>query len=324
MQLFGSGTVRTGIDLGTGSVKLVRSEGNSSVERITHIGVEPWSPGKDGNDSQSAAAALDRLLARLHLSKRHLGRVAAAVGGDAASLREASLPSLGESELRRALPFEAKKHLFMENMASPILDCQILGPAPASQEAEGPQIRVLLAAVDDSVRAFPLKTLAIVGLEPEVIDLEPLAGLNALLGSGQAKLGEGKAIGLLDIGKRRAAVHATRSDGAFMSRPVGAGPPETGLNADYMQQLINRLQETVTFYRGRMRTEISSLHVCGGGALQPELTRQLGEALGIAVTVLDPIGDLVKKAEGAKAVAGKGPRFAVALGLCRWWDRANV
>lgn len=321
--MFGSGTIRTGIDLGTGSVKLIRGQGTAWVERITHIGVEPWRPNKDGDDLKCAAAALGRLLERLHLSRRQLGHVAVAVG-DGASAREASLPLLSEDELRRALPFEARKHLFLENMTSPVLDFQILGPVPPSQGAEGPQVRVLLAAVDESARAFPLKTLEMAGLEPEVVDLEPLASLNALLRNGTLTIQEGQALGLLDIGKRRVALHATGIDGPFMSRPIGSGPPESGFSSEFLDHLIAQLQETVTFYRGRTRTEIASLHLCGGGALAPDLPRRLQEALAIPVAVLDPIRELAKKAEGAAAVLGKGPRFAVALGLSQWWDRANV
>ena len=107
--------IRTGIDLGTGSVKLVRGEGEPVLERTTHLGIEDWDAAENGDDAARAAGALRRLLDRLKLAKSRLGSIAVAVGGDDASLREVVMPSLTEEELRQALPFEAQKHLNLED-----------------------------------------------------------------------------------------------------------------------------------------------------------------------------------------------------------------
>jgi Tfp pilus assembly PilM family ATPase len=109
-------------------------------------------------------------------------------------------------------------------MLSPILDCQILGKAPPGEDG-GSQIRVLLTATPAVQRDFPLQVLARLGLEPEVVDLEPLAALNALLAVVPPEGDSEKALGLLDLGGRQASLHLTGRDGGIVSRPVGPGAP---------------------------------------------------------------------------------------------------
>ncbi len=325
--MFGPGKARTGIDIGTGSVKLVRGEGSASLERITHVGVEDWDPPGPAGDVARAAAALGRLLARLHLGGGHLGRIAVAVGGDDSSFREVILPSLSEVELRQALPFEAKKHLFLESMSSPVLDCQILGPAPPGEDG-GMQIRVLLAAAPASGRDFPLHVLARAGLEPEVVDLEPLAALNALLAVAGPEADSGKALGLLDLGGRHAVLHITGRDGGVVSRPVGPGAPAKNRAredvASYAETIVERVRETLTFYRGRHRAEVAKLFLAGGGIVLPGLSDLLIEKAGLPAAVFDPLNGFAPSGRGAEGVAVSGPRFVTACGLCRWWDGAHV
>jgi type IV pilus assembly protein PilM len=323
--MFGSGTIRTGIDLGTSSVKVVRGEGKNRLERITHFGAEDWNP--EGSADERAAGALSRLLAHLELGRGRLGEIAVAAGGEEASVREVLLPPLSEAELRRALPYEAKKHLFLENMASPLLDCQILGPGPASEEDGSPQIRVLMAAAPASARDFPMAVLSRVGLEPEVIDLDSLACLNALLAQNPFQDETVAALGLLDLGGRQAFLHITHSQGGVYSRSVGPGaPPGDGsdLIASYSQELSRRLRETITYYRGRFRQEVGTIHVAGGGALLPGVQDHLREAGAREIVLLDPFKGLAVAARQSAERVSAGARFVTSVGLCRWWDGTDV
>ena len=131
-----SGKARTGIDLGTGSIKLVRVSGGSQPV-ITHLGVEPWDPGDPAHQVTRVATSLRRLLHRLRLSAKQLGTITVGLGGDDVSLREVLMPLLSPEELKLALPFESRRHLYLRDVPDPILDAQILGPAetPASEPA---------------------------------------------------------------------------------------------------------------------------------------------------------------------------------------------
>jgi type IV pilus assembly protein PilM len=325
--LFGPGKVRTGIDLGTGSVKLVRGEGSGRLESISHIGVEDWDPPGSTGDVTRAAEALGRLLARLGLNKGRLGRIAVAIG-DEASFREVVLPALTVDELRQALPFEAKKHLFLESMAAPVMDFQILGAAPPAESGGGPQIRVLLAAASTTHRDFTLRVLGRVGLEPEVVDIEALASLNALFAHAAAEKKPDQVLGLIDLGAKQAVLHVGNRGGGLLSRALGPGAPAPGSTdltlASYAEKIIERLRETLTFYRGRQRQDVGELYIAGGGALLPGLPERFYKGAGLPVSLLDPLKGLAGRARGLDGLATSGPRLVTACGLCRWWDGPSV
>ncbi len=326
---FVSGTVRTGIDVGTVSVKLVRGVGSPNLNRITHLGVEDWDPEGPKDDVERASRALWRLMGRLGLSKSRLGHLAVAVGGEDASLREVVLPPLSDRELQQALPYESKKHLDLEGMDAPVVSAQILGPAPPETEGEPEQTRVLFAAVPRAQRDFPLKVLGRLGLDPEVVDLEPLAGLNAVLANPSLpETPTDGAMGLLDLGGRYGALQITGPQGGVMSRTVAPGLPrgeETAALNTYLENLAPRITETLTFYRGRYRQEVNSLFLSGGGAMIsgfPDSLRRMIE--GRSVSILDPLAGLTESAIGFERVSDHAARFATACGLCRWWDSPGV
>jgi Tfp pilus assembly PilM family ATPase len=293
------------------------------LERISHLDLEDWDPVETEGDVNRAAGALKRLLRRQQLSRKQLGRVAVAVSGEHASLREVLLPPMAEDELRSALPFEAKRHLGLEDMPHPILSFQILGTAPAAEEGGAEQIRVLLAAISAAQRDFPLTVLRSLGIEPEVVDLEPLAALNALLASLAPEVATGRAMGLLDLGNRQASFHLTQPDGWALTRSVGVGVGQAKTLPSLpsaLDEMIGRVRETMTFYRGRYRREIGGIFLGGGGALLPGLAEHLVASLGISVHLLNPLETIAAKGGWAQGILESGPRYVTACGLCRWWD----
>jgi len=322
--LFGNNSARTGIDLGTGSVKLVRGVGNGRLNKITHVGFTSWDGDGFTDSSKRAEDALRRLMDRLKLSSRKLGKVAVAVSMQEASVREIMMPPMDENDLAKAIGFEARKHLDLEDMIAPVIGSQFLGRT--EDNGKGEQSRVLLAAIPKPVRDFPLQVLSAAGIDAEVVDLESLASLNALFAVNN-DLEQGTALGLIDLGNWHVEMHLACRAGGLVSRRVGPGVPEKDdpdLLADYFEDLAAQINETLTFYRGRYRHDIADVYLSGGGALVPNLATELGKAVGRPLKVLDPLGDLANKAEGFKSADEFRPRFTAACGLCRWWDGADV
>jgi Tfp pilus assembly PilM family ATPase len=348
-------TIRTGIDLGSSSIKLVRGEGARSLDRVTHAAVESLDAPGSGDPIERVAGPLRRLMERMRLRRESLGRVAVAVWGEEASVREVMVPPLTSAEFRSGLPFLARKHLYVDGMSSPVFAGQILGPAPPSDDDGSAQIRVIIAAAPSAVREFPLRVLAAAGIEPEVIDLEPLAGLNALMaeislkdqidapetegrksagrpfsraeltkreGSDGVEPAEDRmGLALLDMGAGGTYLHMTGRRGGFMTRPVGPGAPsvdDSGQVRAYVDDLFEPIRETLTYYRGKMRKEIDAIFLGGGGALLPDIADRIREGTGIHASVLDPF-----RGTGIIALA-EAPRFVTACGLCRFGDRSNV
>ena len=313
----------TGIDLGSSSVTLVRGEGSGADWRPTHAGVEEWAAGPPIDRERLGSEALDRLLVRLGLTKRHLGRIAVALRAPEAQAREVFVPKMSEPDLRRALPFEARKHFFLDGVESACLDLQILGPAPAGAvaveegETTGEQLRLLLVASPRSARDLPIHTLEWLSLEPEVVDLPGLANLNALLQAEPQHDWSAGAVGLFDLGSQYAELSLTHPEGGLLIRRFEVPCPATsdpGSWADYASDLAQHLRETATYYRGRHRREVAALWLAGRGALLPDLPAALAEMWGVSVRVLDPLGRWDKE-----AWSGSGPRLVTAFGLCCRW-----
>lgn len=313
--MFRGKTTRTGIDIGTTGVKLVRGEGGQRLERVTHYGAEAWD-GRDRTDRvERAGDALKSLLHRLGVG-RNLGRIVVSAGWQEASVREAELPPLSDEEFQRALPYEGRKHLDLDDMDSPVLAGQLL-PAGDAAEASG-MSRAVMAALPAGRRDFVLQVLRRAGLEPEVIDLEPLAGLNALFGTMTPTAHGDSPLGLLDLGGQHAALHIAAPGGGLMTRTVapGAPAPENGPEEHgFRMKLTAGVSQTLTYYRGRFRRDVAALYVAGGGATADRI-ETLRDSVDLDVIAFDPLSDLLKDAAGPQDAA----QYLTACGLCRWGD----
>jgi len=323
---------RTGIDLGSGCVKLVRGTAGSRFGEATHLGWEPWPGDPDPEDElcdeRRAAEALKTLLERLDLGRRSLGRIVVSIDGSGASMREITMPPLNDRDLGKALPFEARTHLDIERMERPVLAAQILGPADPIVEGGVAQSRVLLVAVPSRERNFPLRVLSKLDLEPEVVDLASLAGLNELFARISGDLPEGESTGLIDLGGEKSTLHLSGHRGGIFSRQVGPGAPgdesDEGSVFEFLETLCRQVKESVFFYRTRQGRDPHSLYLAGGGAKVPGIAASIEKALRIPVEILDPLAERHRKAKGWEEASGEGPRFVQALGLCRWGDSVDV
>ena len=318
--MFGRRSVSTGIDVGASSVKLVRREGTSAADSVTHVGLAEWTPQAGRDPVAQAIAALKELLERIGLGRSQLGTIAAAVGADHVSLREVTLPLLKEAELRRALPFEAKRYLFLEEIQSPVFDAQILGTTPA-EAGENPMMRTLLAAADNSERHKLLKILNGMGLEPAVIDAAPLAGLNALLAH-EPVSSDDRAAGLVDLGTTSVRLHITHPQGGLLTRRMEA--ISSGDVEAFTKKLADGLKSTLTYYRGRHRHEVGKIHLVGGGTLLDGLPKMLEDLMGSEVAVFDPLSRFAGSKNWAQIISGAGPRFVTAYGLSLRPDALHV
>jgi Tfp pilus assembly PilM family ATPase len=319
--------IRTGIDLGPSGVKLVRGEGGRALRKITHVGLIDL-PESTGHDSESVQAeALMKLLESLRLGRKGLGKIAAGIGGSDALVREAILPPMTVDEIRSALPFEARRHLPVEAIQAPVLAFQVLGAAAERKDEDSPNggVRVLIAAAPQATRDLVLRVLDRAGLTPEVVDLDLLAGMNALLGSsnGICSSDAGAPRALLDLGSSHIGLVIAGHDGRILARTIPWKGPWRGDAepfAEWIASMGGWAQETCAFYKTRFHAEVKEIHLGGGGALRPGVAGILESILSVPVTVLDPFAKLGTTPSVDAACEGIAPRLATACGLCRWWD----
>jgi type IV pilus assembly protein PilM len=337
----------TGIDLGHGAVKLVRLDnGGLGEHQLTHWGVEELPPGSE-DMVEDRAKALLRLLKRLGLGPRQLGRTATAVGGRGVHLRQVSMPRLSPEDLRRALPYEAKKHLPIENLVQPCLDFQILNGRPTDEEASTQE--VLLVASPRDWRDQALEVLDRAGIHPDILDAQPLPSVNAVLTAYPPPDDSGWMV-VLDMGADASVLAAVLPDGSFYSRPLEftgdrltraieeefgldqpaaeivkreLGSPESGqglaLVDHKVQGLIGELFETLRFLQIRKRSQtLGGIYLCGGGTLLYGLREKLSEAMQVDVIQADPFQGF--SPESRRPGPAETPWLVGALGLAQWWQ----
>ncbi len=283
---------RTGIDFGTMSVKIVHAVGSDRIERITHLGSRNW----DRDDEESAADSVRGLLKDLGLSKKQLGRVAVSISSPNTIVREVTVPAMSADEFRQSTPFEARKYMQLQESDSLISDGQVLVMNAKPDDEESTEMTALIAATTSTDRAAILSILSRAGIEPEVIDTEPTASLNALLGTRVRDQEEddafAPAFALLDLGGRRASLYISADHGGFMSRTIWEGSPPSSdeeSEKEFIRTIATRALETLTFYRGRFRREVSEIRLMGGGALKPGRSDALAKALNRNVETFDPL-----------------------------------
>jgi type IV pilus assembly protein PilM len=352
----------TGIDLGHSSIKLVRVEpGRQGGARLTHWGVEEMTP-EEGATSQGRIRALKRLLKGLKLKSRQLGRVATAVTGRDVYLRQVSMPVLSDEDLRRALPFEAKKHFPLDSLPNPVLDFQILGPSAAANgngngtETDAPpaeSVDVLLVAAPRRRRDEILRVLDGAGIDPEVVGAEPLPTVNAILDAHADEKGELMVV--VGLGAEVSFLAAVDAEGGLYARHLAfcgealtkhiveklnfdrasaeamkrdlKGPESRQVLAlleEPIQELMGEIAETVRCLGVRRRTrQFTHLFLCGGGALTTGLRDELARGLAVRVDYPDPFGGLRMPGDTAIQESDR-VRLVGAVGLARGWGQSEV
>ena len=315
--------IRTGIDLGTSSVKLVRGTGRDQFETVTHVGCRDWDAVTPDLSADQAARALRELLDELGLSRSDLGRVITSVGGGETSVREASLPYMSQEEFAQALPFEGRKYLSLDNLEDPILDGQIIESVLGENEGESSTL-AMLAATSRTKRDFVLEVLGKAGIEPEIVNVEPIAHLNAMLHLDHLDSHNAEhAVALLDLGAKRANLMISFDGTGLLSREIWRGERPDG-SADgesaYLRDIATRTLETLTFYRGRYRREVDAIYLTGGSALKEGRAEELGRIMNREVATAKPLRNIAEGAKGYDKLREAEPLFVTATGLARAED----
>lgn len=133
--------------------------------------------------------------------------VAVSVRSPEAVIRQIELPPMTPEELREALPWEARRHVGGLGEDA-VVDAQILGGGT------GGPMNVLLVA-------FPRRTFddlaalwETLGIEPEFVDLAPLAAMNAALGRDDGPQA------ILDLGSRTGSFAIFDANGVILFRDL--------------------------------------------------------------------------------------------------------
>ena len=345
-SLLPAGGSTVGIDIGKRAIKVAQVRRTGKGVELQRWGLAPTPRGSvDGgvvSDPQAVAQVLRGLLRTARIGAR---RGTVAVTGQNVLARVLRFPPIPEDEVKRAIRWEAERHLpFPVDEA--VIDVETVGQVTLDGK---PQLEVLLAAAPEALVLTYIQTLESARLMVEAIEVAALAmarGLAQTVGSGAhvlvnlgasmtdvAVVQDGvpqftrtilvgndavtQAIGKLLKVDEEAAEEAKRRYGLGWEE----WPPDRAEGA-YAAEMVEALSEVVLqvrrsldYFRAQFSgAAISDMILCGGGALLRHLDRHLTSELGLPVTIGNPL-DGMQPGEQQLAAQALAPQLAVATGL---------
>jgi type IV pilus assembly protein PilM len=339
-----------GVDIGSAAIKLVElSNGGSPKVRAVASVATPAGALEEGRikDPQAVGKALRGLIQSKGIKTK---RAVTAVNGQVALMREVHMPPLPVEEIKQAARFEVERYLPYP-IADVTFDTVVVGEGG---DGDKKGLDVLVVAARTDVLRQHMAALQTAGLEPAVLEVEPLAVVRAVasnatkeqvtacihIGSsvtmilvaegqvprvirtvafGTTQLLEAAASRLGATGKEQAGLQARLATAAQANAQAGGAEAVPGLREaidDALLSLVTEIRRSLEYYGGRFRTAVPDrVVVTGGGATLPDVTASLTAALDMPVERGDPFVELGEPPAGMAPEAR--PAYAVAAGLAR-------
>lgn len=328
--------VVTGIDIGTGAIKLVQLERRGGAAPLVHtllwkelpLAMEPRPAG-----DTTVSEALQELAGHCAAP---MGQVQMAIAGPSTVItRFLTLPRMTPAELTSSLALEGESYIPFK-LSEVVMDHQIVGEAP------GNKIRVVLVAVKKEVVDQRMVLLERLSAPPAGMDVDSFALVNAFLRvppaealqASVALLNSGCELSNLAIVKRGelAFVRDLQWGGRAVTRSIAeqahVEPAEAEslkrrpsdqvkqILAGAAENLLAEIRLSFDYFENQHEDSVTRMYVSGGSAGLAGLPGLLQEQLGLkAVECWNPLAGLAMAPAVAEAPITQPGQFAVAVGL---------
>ena len=290
-----------GLDIDDGYIAAVSTNG-SSIEHAASAEL-PTGLVRDGEvvDAQGLSAALKAFFKRNELPKS----VRLGVANQQIVLRQIELPIIEDRKERdAAVRFQAAEAIAMP-LDSAVLDHHVVGTAPDADGAE--KARVVVVAAREAMVSQLVQVVRDAGLKPEGIDLDAFALIRMLVANEPSDHGARLLVHLAGVTNLAIAVGRM----CLFTRPLTTRwdeDPGTAASA-----LTDEVRLSLDYYMAQPEAQpVQELVLSGPGSQRDGLAEALESALGLPVTVAQPLGGHSQ----AKLPADDSPyRYTVAAGL---------
>ncbi|MFH1502641.1 MAG: type IV pilus assembly protein PilM [Candidatus Eisenbacteria bacterium] len=208
-MVFGSGGIVTGLDVGATSVKAATLQHRRGGVRLVGLAMAEIG---DSDDREGAVVSAIRAA----LEGGGAGKntpVVSVVGGPGVSVKHVTFPEMPRQALAESIRWEARKHVPFGG-SDFVLDFQTLEGGEGDEEGE---LQVLLAAVETRLLDSHIELLKAAGVEPDTVDLAPLALMNEVEEEG---LLNGEAVAVIDLGVSAISMSVYRRKGLLFARSI--------------------------------------------------------------------------------------------------------
>ncbi|NOX98069.1 MAG: type IV pilus assembly protein PilM [Nitrospirae bacterium] len=330
--MFGKPGNVVGLDIGSHTVKVVEIEkglkGRKSLSKFSLARVTPGEAGK--------VAAVKKVMQESGIES---DQVAIAVSGQSVIVRYIELPEMSEEEVKNAIKYEAERHIPFD-IEEVVLDFQVLERA-----ADLRKMRVLLVAVKKDLIDGYLKLMEATGLNPAIIDADSFALLNAFEMREEKK----ETVALVNMGAKLTNINIVREGIPYFTRDIspagnditeaiqknlsldlptaekrkeedgeaiGDSPLFKALNP-ILEDLAGELRRSFDYYENQtLEKIINKVLFSGGGAQLKDLDKFLTKALGLPVSVWNPLEGLdTSSISNGQELEKHAPLLGVAIGL---------
>lgn len=331
-----------GIDIGTGSIKIVEIIWAKGKPILKNVGIKelPSNVIEDGQiiDIQQLTDVLSQLLATTHTSSKN---AVVAVGGRVMFARELMFPTMTMSELGEAIKWDLEKYIpYAPNTY--YYDYSIVGKGTTETE-----IKVLLVASPHDHVTNLITVINNVGLKLVAVDVEPLALYRIFTKAEKAMV--------IDIGAflSQVTVFQNGSPAVIRNIPIGGHNFSTiimdslkipfheaeqikqntsfllqkDIEADYIDvkhqmellvgEFVRDIRRTAEYYQQQHRDVIiDEILITGGGAKLDNLVEYLATQVDLPTTIYDPLVKLnISTSFDKKYLHQVAPQLGTAIGL---------
>jgi type IV pilus assembly protein PilM len=344
---FGSKALLLGLDIGSGSIKMLQLKDSKGKLKVERFGTRPL-PAEmivDGSimDGLGVVTAIKDLATEQKLKNKN---VALSISGTSVIVKKITLPPMPEDELDKQIKFEAEQYIPFD-INDVYLDFHILSQEEQSSGAQGEMEVLLVATKKDKLNDYA-NAVREAGLTPKVVDVDAFAVENMYCVNYAVSPAELTAIvnigaSVMNINILKGGVSAFTRDitigGNRYSERIQQGLAVSledaeaakkghlpGVNADALHQAVAAVDEEVATEISRsfdyFRTtspdeDIARIVLSGGCSKITSLPIKISEQLGIETSVANPFKNLDTTAlkRSREEIAEVAPEAAVVVGL---------
>jgi type IV pilus assembly protein PilM len=332
-MLFGHKNTILGVDIGSSSIKIVQIDQGSNPVLVTYGMVdipEPISSQTTDETIHTIADLLKNLIEKAHVTTKDC---IMSLPNSAVFTSVIDMPKMGDKEMESAMQFEAKKYV-------PLPFSQVtLSWTIISDNDDGATSKVLLIAVPIQIRDIYIKLFQLAGLNLEIIEIEALALIRALV------VDKTKNDVIIDIGAKVTGLNFVREGTLQLTRNLSIGgdtitdriaqalnlsiPRAEQFKRDFGLRGTDFLPEAVKPVLSIIKTEVNQimgiykahnvntdrLVLVGGGALLPGIAEYFTTELGVQAVLGDSLARIQYDENIREVLSRYSLNLPIAIGL---------
>ncbi len=333
-----------GLDIGSGSVKLVELKEGRNGYQLESLGIAPLPPEAIVDGALMDSVTIIDTVRDLVTSNTKTKDVVTSVSGHSVIVKKISLPFMSEAELTESIQWEAERHIPYD-INDVNIAFQILGSG-----SENPELMdVILAAAKKDIINDYVSVIMESGLNPVVIDIDSFA-IENMLGINY-DIGKEEIVAIVNVGAGVTNINILKNNMSAFTRDIFRGGNQITeeiqrqLHIDYeeaeklkvgdkadpsaqpvIQDLLKSSSESLSIEIGNSldffqstagNQKMSKIYLSGGGSKVRDFDVILQQQLGIPVEMANPFNKVEynEKKFDLEYLREVGPIMGVAVGL---------